>query len=217
MEKFDWAELIKLPNNEADLVRNGQSIVESRNDPDAFYAESEKSAKPKSLTNKDFNDPSRITRLSRPEKQGKETDDENLQALNEDSTKKYRAANLHPIAVCLLMNVGRKLQWSDEELFNELLKLKNFVPAEQIRIWTGYAVKNGLNPFSIVYSFFRSTGRGFDCKSCQHIDMKTAHQSGSRRLYHWSCKKHHNILEGYLGLERVLIAPETCADYKTSL
>jgi hypothetical protein len=116
------------------------------------------------------------------------------------ATKKLRAANLHPIAVCLLISVASKMQFSNEEIFNELIKLESMEPTEQIRVWTGYAVKNGIDPLKIVYPFTQSTGKGFDCMNCQHIDMKTAHQPGSRRLYHWSCKKHHDILEGYIGV-----------------
>lgn len=216
MEKIDWAGLIKLPKNEVELVRNGQKSSKSRNNSNTFDADAEKSAKQKASSNNDFIDSSRINRLFRAEKHEKGMDDENFHATDKNSTEKSRVANLHPIAVCLLMNVGRKLQCSDEKLFNELVKLKNLEPSEQIRRWASYAVENELNPLSIVYPFARSAGRGSDCMRCQHIDMRTAHQPGSRRLFHWSCKKHHSILEGYRGLERVLIAPETCNDYKTS-
>ncbi len=102
------------------------------------------------------------------------------------------------------MSVASKMQFSNEEIFNEFVRLEDMEPAEQISVWTGHTVKNGIDPFKVVYPFNRSTGKGFECMNCQHIDMKTAHQSESRRLYHWPCNKHHNILEGYRGLERVL-------------
>jgi hypothetical protein len=214
MEKIDFASLIKQPGSNQERAKASQNYAKSRTLSDQLPTGSAKSDNNKKLNIKDNNHSARLARLARPKNEGAGIVNDESPAPVGGATRKSRAENLHPIAVCLLFSVARKIHSNTEEVLYELVKLEEMEPAEQIRIWTGYAIKNGLDPLKIVYPFTQSSGKGFSCMSCQHIDMKTAHQSNSRRLYHWSCKKHHTILEAYHGLERVLISPETCTDYK---
>lgn len=218
MEKIDWSALVKQAAHELGTRENHRNQGKSRVDPDYFEAGFEKSGTPQANYDNGFSDSSRLDRLSRPKKQRSGIFDVKDEAKSPSpegvAARESRVANLHPIAVSLLVSVAKKMQSDTEEVLSELVKLEAMEPAVQIKIWTGYAIKNGLDPLKIVYPFTRSSGKGFSCMSCQHLDMKTAHQPNSRRLYHWSCKKHHIILEAYHGLERVLIAPETCTDYQ---
>lgn len=214
MEKIDFAALIKQPESGQKVVKDSQYQAESRATPDQCPTDLQNSIDDSCMNISDNNASARLALLVRPKKQGKGNSRENLPVPEGVTARKSRAANLHPIAVCLLVSVAKKIQSNNEEVFSELAQLDEMEPAEQIKLWTSYAIKNGLDPLKIVYPFTRSSGKGFSCMSCQHLDMKTVNQLNSRRLYHWSCKKHHTILEVYHGLERVLIAPETCIDYQ---
>ena len=218
MITIDWDALTKQTIKDIETDQKADNTQESGARPTGLSANSENLGRTKTSIHKGFEHCVPLAPRAPLKNEGVEVDDKNnvvkLPDSEKESIEKSRTTNLHPIAVCLFMSVARKMQCSNEELFNELVKLETMEPAEQIRTWAGYAVKNGLDPLKIVYPFTRSNDYGFDCMNCQHIDMKTAHQLGNRRLYHWSCRKHHNILEGYHGLERVLIAPAECTDYK---
>jgi hypothetical protein len=214
MEKIDFASLIKQPGNNQESAKTSQNYAKNRALPDQLANDSTKSDSYNIMNVNNNSQYARLVRPARPKNEGIRIINDESPAPIGDAARKSRAENLHPIAVCLLFSVAKEIQSSNEDVLNEMAKLEEMEPAEQIRIWTGYAIKNGLDPLKIAYPFTHSSGKGFSCMSCQHIDMRTAHQPNSKRLYHWSCKKHHTILEAYHGLERVLIAPETCTDYQ---
>ncbi len=129
---------------------------------------------------------------------------------------KLRAAKVYfpnPIALCLLLACCYKIKASDEETTQSILKLKYMPPSEQIRSWTALCCDNGMDPFKIIYPFSQSRNKGSDCMSCQHIDMQQTSKPGQRRIFRWTCNKHHQMLEAYCAAERILLSPAECADY----
>lgn len=145
---------------------------------------------------------------------GAESNSKNSPAPEGVSTEKTRAVNLHPVAVCLLLSVAKKIHSSNEEIFHELLKLETMPPIEQVKTWARYAIENGIDPHQIIYPFIKSPGKGNDCMTCSNLDMTSTKQpDASRKLYQWHCKKNHQILEAYYLRERVLVSPVECSDY----
>ncbi|GJL76998.1 hypothetical protein [Nitrosomonas sp.] len=138
-----------------------------------------------------------------------------ISAPERGSTEKNARTEFHPIAVCLLLHVAKKIHCKDEEIFHELTRLETMLPIEQVQIWAGYAVENGIDPDEIIYPFTKSPGKGHDCMTCQHLEMTRTQQPGKKRkLYQWQCSKQHQMLEAYYLRERVLIAPDECTDYQ---
>jgi hypothetical protein len=54
---------------------------------------------------------------------------------------------------------------------------------------------------------------GHECNGCQHQTMTTERHPGTRRKFFWRCELGHVQLETGHGGERIIIAPESCADY----
>jgi hypothetical protein len=54
---------------------------------------------------------------------------------------------------------------------------------------------------------------GHECNGCQHQTMTTERHPGTRRKFFWRCELGHVQLETGHGGERIIIAPDSCADY----
>ena len=215
MDKIDFAALIKDPEKDQETVENSQNQAKSRALPDQKPTACTKSGNHNKLNNKDNMESARLARLARPKKEGIGINEGNSPTPEGGSARKSRAANLHPIAVCLLFAVAKKIQSEDEEIFHELVKLETMPPLEQVKTWARYAVENGINCHDVIYPFIKSPGKGHDCMSCQHLDMTCTSQPGiSRKVFLWKCKKEFQILETSYLRERLLIAPAECADYE---
>ena len=215
MEKIDFAALIKQPGNDQETAGNGRNQAKSRAMPDQFPTDHTKSGNNNIMNNNDKNTSARLARLARPKNEGGGIINDDSPATEMVSPRESRAANLHPIAVSLLLSVAKKIQLGHEGLFHELIKLETMTPLEQVKTWATYAVENNIDPHQIIYPFIKSKGQGNDCMSCQHLDMTCTKQPGIRRkLYQWQCKKQHQILEAYYLRERVLISPVECTDYQ---
>ncbi|MDR4514654.1 hypothetical protein [Nitrosomonas sp.] len=215
MEKIDFASLVKQPENDHVTDKNSRNPAKSRAMPDQLSAGFEKSGGDNILNINNNNHSARLARLARPKKEGIGINEGNSPAPEGLATRKSRAANLHPVAVCLLLSVAKKIQSEDEEIFHELIRLETMLPIEQVKTWAGYAIENGINPDEIIHPFTKSPGKGHDCMTCQHLDMTSTPQPGKgRKLYQWQCRKQHPILEAYYLRGRVLIAPVECTDYQ---
>lgn len=119
----------------------------------------------------------------------------------------------HPAAVALLLACCQLIAASRDELLNELLKLQQIPPSEQVHRWALACRENGLPPERVILPGVPSSGKAMDCMRCKNLQMALESRDGRRKQYHWSCTKQHAILEaGYLG-ERILLAPDTCNDY----
>ena len=215
MEKIDFASLIKQPENDHETDKNSRNPAKSRAVPDQLLAGFEKSGNVNKLIINNNNHCARLARLARPKKEGIGINEDNSLAPEGLAARELRASNLHPIAVCLLLAVAKKIQSEDEEIFHELIRLETMLPIEQVKTWAKYAVETGINPDEIIHPFTKSPGKGHDCMTCQHLDMTSTPQPGKgRKLYQWQCRKQHPILEAYYLRERVLIAPVECSDYQ---
>jgi len=211
MKKIDFTALVKKPENDCETTRNGQSSLKSspldyKFQPDFGQVDQDK------LLN--INEMVYMATLDYKRRDIPGIDNKNSPAPEGVSTEKTRAVNLHPIAVCLLLSVAKKIRSSNEEIFSELLKLETMPPIEQVKTWARYALENGIDPHQIIYPFIKSPGKGNDCMTCSNLDMTSTKQpDASRKLYQWRCKKNHQILEAYYLRERVLVSPVECSDY----
>ncbi|GJL76081.1 hypothetical protein [Nitrosomonas sp.] len=215
MEKINFSALIKKPRNEQETPKNDQEKVKTRALPEHIPTMPENYENNNILNIKDNNDFARVARVARLKNEGGGIIKGEPPAPEGVATRKLRAVNLHPIAVCLLMSVAKKIHIVNEEIFHELTRLRTLTPIDQVKAWARYAVENGIDPHEIIYPFIDSPGKGHDCMTCQHLDMTSTRQPGSgRKLYQWQCRKQHPILEAYYLRERVLIAPVECTDYQ---
>ncbi|SER46032.1 hypothetical protein SAMN05421690_102823 [Nitrosomonas sp. Nm51] len=215
MGKIDFTVLIKQPEDDRKIAENTPNQAKSRAVPDQFPTDCTKSGNRNNMNKNNNKASARLARLARPKNEGGGIFNDQSPAPEGFAARKLRAANLHPIAVCLLLSVAKKIQCEDEEIFHELIRLETMLPIEQVKTWAKYAVESGIDPYRIIYPFIQSPGKGNDCTGCQHLDMTYAGQPGkSRKVYQWQCKKQHPILEAYHLRERVLIAPVECTDYQ---
>ena len=58
---------------------------------------------------------------------------------------------------------------------------------------------------------------GHECNKCQHQTMSIERHAGTRRKFFWRCELGHVQLETGHGGERIIIAPDSCADYALPL
>jgi hypothetical protein len=203
--------LVKKTENDCESAKNGQSSHDKSGIPDSFPTNNRKVGQDNTMNIKSF-----PTFPTSPDQKtiGVESNSNKSPATEGVSTEKTRAVNLHPVAVCLLLSVAKKIQSSNEEIFHELLKLETMSPIEQVKTWARYAMENGIDPHQIIYPFIKSPGKGNDCMTCSNLDMTSTKQPDtSRKLYQWRCKKNHQILEAYYLRERVLVSPVECLDY----
>ena len=215
MDKIDFAALIKQPENDQETVENSRNQAKSRALPDQLPTDITKSGNHNKLNNIDNMESARLARLARPKKEGIGINEGNSPTPEGGSARKSRAANLHPIAVCLVLAVAKKIHLEGEEIFHELIRLETMMPIEQVKTWARYAVENGIDPHEIIYPFTQSPGKGHDCMTCKNLDMTCTSQPGiSRKVYQWRCMRQHQILEACYLRERLLIAPAECTDYE---
>src|SRR5690606_23690370 len=121
MEKIDFAALVKKPENDRETAKNGQSGLESRALPYKLQPDLGQVGQDKSMNIKEV---PYLPYTALPKKDIPGIDNKKSPAPEGVSTEKTRAVNLHPVAVCLLLSVAKKIQSSNEEIFHELLKLE---------------------------------------------------------------------------------------------
>jgi hypothetical protein len=118
----------------------------------------------------------------------------------------------HPAAVLLVMAWTRLKQASMDERAAYLLALEGVAPADQVRQWHGVYLREGLDPWHVLY--LPAPTWGDDCTKCKHLMTRHEAIGGDRRRYHWACQHGYLILEHGRGTERVYIAPPECQSFE---
>ena len=130
----------------------------------------------------------------------------------------FRATKTHPvnpIAVTLLLTCCSKATVDKEETLEAIWKLQTIPQSEQIKSWAILCLNHGIDPHKAIRPFTKSSNTGTSCQGCKHISMELI-PTDSRPVYRFVCGKQHHMLEAFHIGERVLIAPESCNDYKST-
>ncbi len=133
------------------------------------------------------------------------------------ATDNFSAAKTHPInpiAVTLLLTCCNKATVTKEEILEAIWKLQTMPQPEQIRSWAILCLKHGVDPYRVIHPFAKAANQGKGCQGCMNMDMQKI-QTDKRPVYRFICGKQHHMLEAFHIGERVLIAPESCNDYRS--
>jgi hypothetical protein len=89
-----------------------------------------------------------------------------------------------------------------------LVDLECMTPADQVRRWRGFCVREGLKPWQVLC--VPAPMSGDDCTMCKHLTTMLESIGRDRQRYHWACSLGYLILEHGRGTERIWIAPPEC-------
>ncbi len=209
---IDWVALI----GETKTDEEADNCPESGELPHTLGSDSEKVGKPKTNNDKGLKEISPLSPLSPLLFEGignRQENNSSREGVSSDNFRDAKTYSVNPIAICLLLTCCNKATVNKEETLGAIMKLQTIPQPEQIRSWAILCHDYGIDPFSIIYPFTQSPGKGTDCQGCQHFDMQLIQKPNERKQYHWTCNKSHSTLEAHSVGGRTLIAPAECKDY----
>jgi len=210
---IDWDELIRAGNN----AETSENTPKSRARPTDSDGDHEKVGRLEANSQDNLDDSALLALPALLKNKGVGLEQENHAPGEGVASDNFRAAKTHPvnpIAVTLLLTCCNKATVSKEEILEAIWKLQTIPQSEQIKSWAILCQSYGINPHKAIRPFTEHRGTGTSCQGCKHISMERIPTDG-RPVYRFVCGKQHHMLEAFYIGERVLIAPESCNDYKT--